>query len=86
MRTSANWVLFRESQREANACLANARARHNAKCREKLASVSSTRNCWSTLKESVLGVGSSIHPMQSDGGALVYDLHNWYGCSIEQLF
>ena len=40
---------------------------------EKFASASSTRNRWSTLKESVLGVDSSIPPLQSDGGALVSD-------------
>ena len=73
MRTPASLVLFRESQREANACYANARARYNARCREKLASASSTRNWWSTLKESVLGIGSSIPSLQSDGGALVSD-------------
>ena len=38
---------------------------------EKLASASSTSNWWSTLKESVLEVGSPIPPLQSDGGALV---------------
>ena len=69
MRTPANWVLFRKSQSEANACYANARARYNAKYREKLAS--STSNWWSTLKESVLEVGSSIPPSQSDDGALI---------------
>ena len=39
----------------------------------KLTSASSTRNWWSILKESVLGVGSSIPPLQSDSGALVSD-------------
>ena len=33
LRTPASWVLFRESQREANACYANACARYNARCR-----------------------------------------------------
>ena len=41
------------------------------KYREKLAS--STRNWGSTLKELILGVNSSIPPLQSDGGALMSD-------------
>ena len=39
-----------------------------------LASASSTMNWWSTLKESVLGVGSSIPPLKSGGSDLVSDL------------
>ena len=73
MRTPASWVLFRESQREANVCYSNVRARYTAKCKERHTTASSTRNRWSTLKESVLGVSSSIPPLQSDGGALVSD-------------
>ena len=62
LRIPAN-RFFRESKREANACYANALARYNARYREKLASASSTRNWWNTLKESVMGVGSSIPPL-----------------------
>ena len=78
-------IEFRVPSVKVNACYANAPATYNERCREKHASVSSTRNCWSTLKESVLEVGSSIPPLQSDGGTLVSDPAG-KACLLSNLF
>ena len=51
----------------------NNRSKYIAECEERLISASSARNWWSTLKESVLGVGSTISPLQTVDGFLVSD-------------
>lgn len=56
-----------QSQREANVQYAEDQSCFSARCKDRLAPASSSRNWHNTFKESVLGFGSSIPHVREAG-------------------
>ena len=71
-RFRVNWEEFGPSQVRANETYSEAKRQFSDRNRVVLMNVQSPHKWWSTLKSVVFGSSSSLHPIVSEGGRLVF--------------
>ena len=72
-RSRVNWDDFVLCQVRANETYSEAKRQFSDRNRDVLMNVQSPRKWWSTLKSAVFGSSSSLPPLVSEGGGLVYE-------------